>query len=351
MTTPSITIGNRRIGPGNPVYVIAELSANHNQDFGMAIKLIEAAKKAGADAIKIQTYTADTITIDSDSEPFRIKGTLWDGRTLYGLYQEAYTPWEWQPKLKQAANDLGMDLFSSPFDPTAVEFLEQMDVPAYKIASFENGDLPLIRQVARTGKPVIISTGMAELREIDEAVSALKSAGGREFALLKCTSAYPAPPEEANLRVIPHLVETYHAPVGLSDHTLTATAAIVSVTLGASIIEKHFTLERAAGGPDSAFSLEPHEFADMVAAVRMVEQAVGQVQYGPTPSEQKSLIFRRSLFVVADIQAGEPFTTENVRSIRPANGLHTRHFEEILGKHAQTDIARGTPLSWELVGP
>ena len=348
MTT--ISINGRRIGAGHPVYVIAEVSANHNHDLGEAEKIIRAAKEAGADAIKLQTYTADTLTIDSDHEPFRVgKGTVWEGRTLYGLYQEAYTPWEWQPKLQQLANELGMDLFSSPFDASAVAFLERMNVPAHKIASFEIVDLPLIETVARTGKPIIISTGMATLAEIDEAVQTARNAGATEIALLKCTSAYPAPPDEMHLRTIPHLAEAFGVPVGLSDHTMGIATPVAAVALGACIVEKHLTLSRAVPGPDSAFSLEPHEFQATVEAIRAAEQALGRVHYGASERESASRAFRRSLFVVADVKAGEPFTSANVRSIRPGHGLHTRYLPEILGRHAARDIERGTPLSWELV--
>jgi len=347
--TTAFTIGRHLIGRGNPVYIIAELSANHNQDFDRAVKLMQAARDAGADAIKIQTYTADTITINSDKPYFRIKDTIWDGRNLYSLYEEAYTPWEWQPKLKEIADEMGLDLFSTPFDFTAVDFLEAMNVPAYKIASFENVDIPLIRRVAQTGKPIIMSTGMATLAEIDEAVRAIRDAGGKNLALLKCTSSYPASPDEANLNVIPHLAQAFGVPVGLSDHTMDIAVPVVAVTLGGCIIEKHFTLSRSDGGPDSAFSLEPHEFKAMVESVRIAERAGGKVQYGPMPSEVKSLVFRRSLFVVRDVKAGEVFTEDNVRSIRPAHGLHTRHLPEVLGRHASRDIERGTPLAWDLV--
>lgn len=345
-----ITINQHQIGPGQPVYIIAEMSANHNQDFEQAVSIIRAAKDAGADAVKLQTYTPDTITIDSDQEFFEIKETLWEGRRLYDLYAEAYTPWEWQPKLKQAANDLGLDLFSSPFDETAVDFLEEMDVPAFKVASFELVDLPLIRRIARTGKPTIMSTGMATLREIDEAVMTFRNADGGDLALLRCTSAYPADTAEAKLSIIPHLSATYNVPVGLSDHTMGIEIPVAAVALGARLIEKHFTLSRAIPGPDGQFSLEPQEFRAMVNAVRTIEQALGALEYGPVPSEEKSLPFRRSLFVVQDMKAGDIFTSENVRSIRPAHGLHTRHLEEVLGKQASQDIPRGTPLSWALVG-
>lgn len=344
-------INNRLINRNEPTYIIAELSANHNQNLQRAVQLMEAAKAAGADAIKLQTYTADTLTLDSDQPYFKIRDTIWAGRTLYNLYQEAYTPWEWQPKLKQIANDMDIDLFSTPFDFTAVDFLEAMDVPAYKIASFENVDIPLIKRVAKTGKPIIMSTGMATLAEIDEAVRAVRDAGGTELALLKCTSSYPAPPDQANLSVIPHLAQAFDVPVGLSDHTMDVAVPVVAVTLGACIIEKHFTLDRADGGPDSAFSLEPREFRAMVDSVRIAECAVGRVQYGPTPSEIKSLAFRRSLFVVQDVKAGELFTEQNVRSIRPSNGMHTRYLPDIIGRRAVRDIVKGTPLSWELMTP
>jgi N-acetylneuraminate synthase len=344
-------INTRRIGPGQPVYIIAELSANHHQDYAQAVALIHAAKQAGADAIKLQTYTPDTITIASDKPYFQIEGTIWAGRTLHDLYGEAYTPWEWQPGLKAVANDLGMDLFSSPFDPTAVAFLNDMGVPAFKIASFELNDIPLIQAVARTGKPTIMSTGMATLAEIDEAVRAFRAAGGRELALLRCTSAYPADPAEAKLTIIPHLEQTFGVPAGLSDHTMGIEIPVAAVALGARLIEKHFTLSRAVPGPDSKFSLEPDEFKAMVDAVRLTERALGRVEYGPVPSEQKSLIFRRSLFVVADVKAGEPFTPQNVRSIRPGHGLHTRHLPDVLGRRAARDIERGTPLSWALIAP
>lgn len=349
-TNTHIEIGSRRVGPYEPVYIVAEMSANHNQDFEQAVRIVQAAKEAGADAIKIQTYTADTLTIDSDKEYFRISGgMLWDGRSLYDLYREAYTPWEWQPKLKKAANDLGLDFFSSPFDHTAVDFLEDMKVPVHKIASFELVDLPLIRRVAQTGKPIIMSTGMATLTEIDEAVRTVKEAGGSQLALLKCTSAYPAAPEEMNLQTIPHLSETFGVPAGLSDHTMGIAVPIAAVALGACIIEKHFTLSRDTPSADSAFSLEPHEFKAMVEAVRVAEKALGTAHYGVSEAEARSRVFRRSLFVVKDMKAGEKFTAANVRSIRPAHGLHTRYLEGIIGRYASQDIERGTPLSWQLI--
>ena len=348
--TNSIQIGERRIGAGAPVYVIAELSANHNQDFDQAVRIIQAAKEAGADAIKIQTYTADTITIGSGREEFRIGGgTLWDGRVLHDLYGEAYTPWDWQPKLKKIADDLGMHLFSSPFDDSAVDFLEKMGVPAYKLASFELVDIALIQKIARTGKPLIISTGMATLEEINEALQAAHQAGATQIALLKCTSAYPSLPDEMNLRTIPELARRFEVPVGLSDHTIGVEVPIAAVALGACMIEKHLTLSRAQEGPDSAFSLDPPEFRAMVNAVRVTERSLGKVHFGVSPQESNSRIFRRSLFVVENVKQGETFTTKNVRSIRPAHGLHTRHLPEILGMHAACDIERGTPMSWNFV--
>lgn len=343
-------IGGRTIGVGHPAYVVAELSANHNQKFDQAVKVIQAAKDAGADAVKLQTYTADTITMPSDKEYFRIGGgTLWDGRNLHELYGEAYTPWEWQPRLKQVANGLGLDLFSTPFDPTAVDFLEQMKVPAHKVASCELVDIPLIQKIARTGKPLIMSTGMATVEEIEEALQTARGAGATQIALLKCTSAYPAAPEEMNLRTVPELARRFEVPVGLSDHTMGIAVPVAAVALGACIIEKHLTLSRSEPGPDSAFSLEPQEFKQMVDAVRVAEKALGEVRFECSPREASSRRFRRSLFVVRDVKRGEPFTAENVRSIRPADGLHTRHLPEVLGRQAACDIERGTPLSWDLI--
>jgi len=347
----TFTINSRDITPGQPTYIIAELSANHNQSFNQAVSIIRAAKQAGADAVKLQTYTPDTITIKSDSSLFcHGSGSLWAGKTLYELYNEAYMPWEWQPKLKEIANDLGLDLFSTAFDPTAVDFLEEMDVPVHKVASFEIVDIPLIEKMARTGKPLIISTGMATLAEIDEAVNAAKSAGASQVALLKCNSAYPAPLEEINLRTIPHMAEGFGLPVGLSDHTLGIAAPVAAVALGACIIEKHFTLSRDFPGPDSAFSIEPHELKAMVEAVRAAEKTLGRVYYGVSEKEAKSRVFRRSLFVVKDIKTGEAFTEDNVRSIRPGYGLSPKFLKEVLGKKASCDIRRGTPLSWSHIG-
>jgi N-acetylneuraminate synthase len=344
-----LSINGRSIGPGQPAYIVAEMSANHGQDYDEAVRILEAAKQAGADAVKLQTYTPNTLTIDCDNEYFRITGTLWEGRTLFDLYSEAYTPWDWQPRLKEVADRLGLDLFSTPFDDTAVDFLEAMQVPAYKIASFENVDLPLLRRIARTGKPIIMSTGMATLAELDEAVRTIREASGGPLALLKCTSAYPAPPEEMNLHTIPHLQQAFGVPVGLSDHTLGIAGPVAAVALGACIIEKHFTLSRAKPGPDSAFSLEPPEFKAMVEAVRTAENALGGVSYALGRQESKSRVFRRSLFVVRDMKTGEVFTPETVRSIRPGYGMHTRYLGEIIGRAARCDIRRGTPLGWHLV--
>lgn len=342
-------IADRNIGPGEPAYIIAEMSANHGQSYERAEAIVRAAAKSGADAVKLQTYTADTLTIPCDAEPFRIKGTLWEGRTLHDLYGEAYTPWEWQPRLAAVARELGVHLFSTPFDATAVDFLEKMDVPAHKVASFEIVDIPLLRCIAATGKPVVMSTGMASLAEIDEAVRALREGGCTQLALLKCTSAYPAPPASMNLRTIPHLAEAFGVPAGLSDHTLGTAVPVAAVALGACIIEKHFTLSRADGGPDAAFSLEPDEFSEMVRAVRTAEAALGRVNYAVSDKERQSRVFRRSLFVVRDVKQGEIFTPDNVRSIRPAHGLHPRHHDEIMGRRAARDMACGTPLNWDAV--
>jgi N-acetylneuraminate synthase len=351
MTEPRwITLGERRIGPEYPVYCVAEMSANHNHDYDQAVRILHAAKEAGADAIKLQTYTPDTMTIPCDSKPFRVgTGTLWAGRNLYELYGEACTPWAWQPKLKEVADRIGLDLFSTAFDVSAVDFLEQMDVPVHKIASFEIGDLVLIDHMARTGKPMILSTGMADLAEIEAAVRTARDAGANELLLLKCTSAYPAPPEEMNLRTIPHLAETFDVPTGLSDHTMSVAAPVAAVALGACMIEKHFTLSRDTPGPDSAFSLEPGEFRTMVDAVRTAEQALGCVRYAVTERESASRVFRRSLFVVADMEAGAVFNAENTRTIRPGAGLPPRCLGDVLGRKSSRKIPKGTPLNWDLV--
>lgn len=345
-----IRICNRNIGENNPTFIIAEISANHLQKFENAVELIKVAKKCGADAIKLQTYTPDTITIDCDNEYFQInQGTIWDGTTLYKLYQQAYTPWEWQPKLKKVAEEEGLIFFSSPFDMTAVDFLEDIDVPAYKIASFEVNDIPLIEYIASKGKPVIISTGIATLSDIEEAINACKRMGNEQIALLKCTSSYPAPLENINLNTIPNMKETFERVVGLSDHTLGSTVAIGAVAIGANIIEKHLTLDRNLGGPDAAFSMNPEEFTFMVESIRNIEGALGKVTYELTENIKKSREHSRSLFVVADVNEGEYFTEKNVRSIRPGFGIHTKYYYDVLGKIAAEDIKKGTPLSWGLI--
>ena len=350
MSNKSIQIGTRIVGEGHPCYIIAEMSANHGQSFEQAERILRAAREAGADAVKLQTYTADTITLNCHNEHFRIgKGTLWEGKNLHDLYHEAHTPWDWQPKLKRIADELGLDCFSTPFDFTAIEFLEKMHVPAYKIASFELVDLPLIRRVAITGKPVIMSTGMASLAEIDDAVGAFREVGGTQLALLKCTSAYPSPVGDMNLKTIANLSAAFGVPAGLSDHTLGIAVPVAAVALGACLIEKHLTLSRGVPGPDSAFSLEPPEFKAMVEAVRTAEQAVGRVCYEVSENEQASRVFRRSLFVVEDVANGEAFSVRNVRSIRPGHGLAPKYLPNILGRHAARAVIRGTPLSWDLI--
>ncbi len=347
---PSLRIGDRTVGEGHPAFIVAEMSSNHAQKFDRAVQLVRTAKECGADAVKLQTYTPETMTIPCSAEWFRVgPGTLWEGRTLYELYGEAYTPWEWHAPLSEIAQEVGIELFSTPFDESAVRFLEEMDPPAYKIASFELVDLPLLRKVGETGKPVILSTGMGSLSEIQEALDTLRSAGADQIALLVCTSSYPAPVEKMNLRRIPRLAEQFQLPVGLSDHSMCVTVPATAAALGARIIEKHLTLSRSEVGPDSDFSLEPSEFAAMVRAVRTAESALGTGDLGATEDEEPSRVFRRSLFVVRDVPAGEEFTFENVRSIRPGYGLHTRHLEDVLGQKARGDISAGTPLSWDLI--
>jgi pseudaminic acid synthase len=345
-----VKIAGREIGAGRPPYVIAEMSANHNGDIGRAFALIEAAKHAGADAVKLQTYTPDTMTIDDDGPEFRIKGGLWDGYRLYDLYKEAQTPWDWHRALFEKAHELGLAMFSTPFDEAAVDLLEELGAPAYKIASFEAVDHALIRRAARTGKPLIISTGMANFREIGEAVQAAREEGGQDVVLLHCTSAYPAPPGDMNLRTIPDLAQKFDVTVGLSDHTLGTAVAVTSVALGAAVIEKHFTLRRSDGGHDSAFSLEPDELAQLTRDVRLAWEALGAVNYEREPSEVANVTFRRSLYVVADVAAGELLTKENVRAIRPGLGLAPKYLEQVIGRRASTRLTRGTALKWEFLG-
>jgi pseudaminic acid synthase len=347
-----IVIGNRSVGAGRPAYLVAELSGNHNGDLGRALQTIHAAAQAGADAIKLQTYTADTITIQSDRPEFVVGGTgPWSGRTLYDLYQEAHTPWEWHPSLFTEARRLGLDIFSTPFDAEAINLLQQLDAPAYKIASFELVDDRLLRQVAATGKPVILSTGMATSDEISHAVDVLRASGCTELVLLRCTSSYPAPDAEMNLMTIPLLASTFGCPVGLSDHSLGTGAAIVAVTLGACLIEKHFTLSRSNGGVDSHFSLEPSEFRLLVQEVRRAEAMMGKASFGPGVAEEENVALRRSLYVVEDVPEGGLFTERNVRSIRPGLGLAPRYLEMIIGRRAVRPIGRGTPMKWEFLFP
>lgn len=331
-------------------FLIAELSANHNQDINIAKDTIYAMKDSGADAVKLQTYTPDTLTINCDNEYFQIKqGTLWDGQTLYNLYKQAYTPWEWHYELKELAEKLGLVFFSTPFDKTAVDFLEKLDVPIYKIASFEITDIPLIEYVAKKNKPMIISTGIAELQDIELAVAACKEIGCEDITLLKCTSSYPAPLEEANLLTIPDMKKRFGVKVGLSDHTLGISVPIAAVALGAEVIEKHFILDKKLGGPDAAFSLEPKKFSEMVKSIREVEKSLGKVTYEISPKIEKNRVFARSLFVVKDIKAGEKFSEENVKSIRPGYGLHPKFLKDILGKKSKINIERGTPLKEEYI--
>lgn len=345
-----IKIGGRKIGRGSPVFVIAEISANHNHSLDEALKLIEISKESGADAVKIQTYTPDTMTIDCRNDHFVVgQGTIWTGRNLHDLYREAYTPWEWTSRLMERANELNLGFLSTAFDRSSVDFLEDLNLPAYKIASFELVDIPLLRRVASTGKPVILSTGMASLPEICEAVETLRENGCSELVLLKCTSSYPAPPEEANLARIRHMSECFDVPVGLSDHTMGSTVPAIAVALGACVIEKHLTQSRKVPGPDSVFSLEPPEFAEMVEQVRIAEKAVGRVTYALTDHEKASRAFRRSIFLVRDVAAGEPFTIDNIRIIRPGYGLPPKELDRVLGRKAKSPIHRGTPLAWDLV--
>jgi len=343
-----IKVLDKVIGEGYPTFVIAEMSANHGKSFDVAIKMIKAAKDAGADAIKIQTYTPDTMTIDCDNKYFKIgAGNTWEGQSLYELYSKAYTPWEWQPKLKEEADKIGIILFSTSFDNSSVDFLENIEIPAYKIASFELVDLPLIKYVAQKQKPMILSTGMASIEEITDAVNIIKQTGNEQYALLKCVSDYPANPKDMNLKTIPYLAEKFSIPIGLSDHTLTSEIAIASVALGGTIIEKHFTLSRSDGGPDSKFSIEPFELKNMISQIRNTEMALGKVIFQPTESEKKNMIFRRSIMVVQNIKEGAVFTKENIRSIRPGYGLSPAYWDEVIGKNASRDLQAGFPLSLE----
>lgn len=356
MTAPSnvksISIGDRIISTEQEPFIIAEMSGNHNQSLDRAMAILEAAAAAGAHALKLQTYTAETMTVDVRHGEFLISDptSLWSGSSLFDLYEKAHTPWDWHLPLMQRARELGVLCFSSPFDATAVDFLESLNVPAYKIASFENTDIALIRKVAQTGKPLIISTGLARLGEIDTAVRVARKAGCKDLILLKCTSTYPAPPEESNLRAIRFLQDAFNVPVGLSDHTLGTTVAIASVAMGAVVIEKHFTLDRGEGGVDSAFSLEPLELRSLVTETAKAWRALGRVDFGPQPSEVASLQFRRSLYITADMKKGDRFTTANVRAIRPGLGLQVEHLDTILGKSINRDAAKGTALAWDLIG-
>lgn len=348
----TFSIGPYQVGPSHAPFIIAEMSGNHNQSLDRAFAIVDAAAQAGVQALKLQTYTADTITLDVRGGDFEIntEGNLWKGRNLHDLYAEASTPWEWHKPIMERAKSHGMVCFSSPFDETAVDFLEDLDVPAYKIASFENTHLPLIRKAASTGKPLIISTGMASLAELDDAVQTARAAGCKDLVLLKCTSTYPATPENTNIATIPHLAKLFGCQVGLSDHTMGVGVSVAAVTLGATVVEKHFTLSRAEGGVDSAFSLEPAELAALVTETERARQAVGQVRYGPTAAEAKSLQFRRSIYVAQDMKAGEVFTPQNLRIVRPGAGLPPKLIDHMLGKAITRDAPKGTPLSWDLVG-
>ena len=345
-----IIIDGKKIGGDNPVFIVAEMSANHNGDYNRAVEIMHAAKEAGADAIKIQTYTADTITLNSDKPYFKItQGTLWDGRTLYDLYKEAYTPWEWQADLANEAKKMGLTFFSSPFDFTAVDFLVELDVPCYKIASFEITDIPLIKKIAKLNKPVIFATGIAYRDDIKLALDTCRAEGNDQIILLKCTSAYPAPFEAVNLEMIPYLANEFDCISGLSDHTMGYSVAVASVAKGAKLIEKHFKLSRADGGADSAFSMEPEEFRQMCVGIRQVEKALGKVGFDLSEKQIREREHTRSLFVSADIKAGDVFTENNIKSVRPGYGLHTKYYEEILGKTAICDLSLGTPLDWKYI--
>ncbi|MCX8130818.1 MAG: pseudaminic acid synthase [Clostridia bacterium] len=345
----SINIGYRTIGEGNPCYIIAEMSANHAGDINNAMEIIYAAKESGADCIKIQTYTPDTLTIDCNNDYFQIKEGTWKGENLYNLYKKAYTPWEWQSDLKKEADKIGIDFLSTPFDKTAVDFLESIDVKFYKIASFELVDIPLIKYVASKGKPIILSTGMASLGEIEMAVKTMESQGNDKICLLKCSSSYPAIPVDMNLLTLKHLSDSFDVPVGLSDHSYGSVSSIAAVALGAKVIEKHFCLSKEIDNPDVSFSMEPDQFKKMVGDIRNVEKAIGEISYEISEREASSRIFRKSIFVVENIKKGECFTEQNIRVIRPGNGLEPKYYEEVLGERASRDIDRGTPLNWKMV--
>lgn len=345
-------IGSLEIRKNAPPFVIAEMSGNHNQSLERALEIVEAAARTGAHALKIQTYTPDTITLDVKDGDFFISDekSLWKGRSLYDLYKEAHTPWEWHEPIMRRAKELGLICFSTPFDDTSIDFLESLDVPAYKIASFENADLPLIKKVAATGKPMIISTGMATLAELDETVRTIREAGNNQFVLLKCTSTYPATPENSNVMTIPHMRELFQCEVGLSDHTMGVGVSVAAVAQGATVIEKHFTLCRAYGGVDSTFSLEPEEMKQLVVETERAWQSLGHIQYGPTEAEKPSMKFRRSLYIAEDMKAGDVLTPKNLRSVRPGMGLPTKYYGQLIGKTIKKDLVRGTAMSWDMIG-
>jgi pseudaminic acid synthase len=344
-----VKIGKKSLGENRDVFIIAEISANHRQSFDTAVELVRKAKECGADAVKFQAYTPDTLTIDADNKYFRIEHPQWGGQTLYELYKKAYTPWEWFKELKKIAEDTGIIFLCTAFDKTSVDMLEELDICAHKIASFELVDLPLIEYAAKKGKPLIISTGMADIDEIREAVDTAKKSGAEEIILLKCVSSYPAEPQEMNLRTIPDMKDRFNCPVGLSDHSLGIGASVCAVVLGAAVIEKHFTLSRGIKTPDGFFSIEPHELKDLIDNIRIAEKAIGKVHYGLTEEEKKIAIFRRSLFVVKDVKAGEKVSNENIRSIRPGCGLPTKYIEKVIGRTFKKDLSKGTPLKWDLI--
>lgn len=344
-----INLQGRKIGPSHPPFIIAEMSGNHNQSLDRALEIVEAAAKAGAHALKIQTYTADTMTLNIDHDDFYIndQDSLWNKKNLYNLYQQAYTPWEWHETIFERCTQLGLIPFSTPFDETAVDFLESLNIPMYKIASFENNDLPLIKKVASTGKPIIISTGMATLAELDETVRTVRAAGCEDLVLLKCTSTYPATPSNTNISTIPHMKDLFGCQVGLSDHTLGVGVSVASIAMGATVIEKHFITSRADGGVDSAFSMEPNEMEALVVETKRAWESLGQVSYGPTDEEKKSMKFRRSIYIVKDLKAGDVLTRDNIRVIRPGYGMAPKYLEKLLGKKVAKELKAGTPLNWD----